>query len=265
MKIGIVYKKEKVKDRSIVTRLTEKFRSRGAEVKIMHTGAELHDVDCVVVLGGDGALLHAAVIAGKQHIKVVGVNYGNLGFLSEFEAAETEKAGDLVCGKHTVLPRTILQITLDGKVAYALNETVLQRDYARSYGHQVARFGLELNGEKIQDYVADGLAVATPTGSTAYSLSAGGCILSPDVRAFIVTPICAMGLKARPLVVADTGKFTFDLAAEKEDLKLYADGRPIGTVTPNSRVVIEKAPFTADFVTRNVNRLFQAVNRKLSG
>lgn len=265
MRIGIVYKKEKVRDKEVVSRLISKFRARGCEVRVMHTGAELRDTDCVVVLGGDGALLHAAVIAGKQGIKVVGVNYGNLGFLSEFEAAETEKVVDLVCGRHTVLPRSVLEITLNEKTVYALNETVLQRDYTRSYGHQVARFGLLLDGENIQNYVADGLAIATPTGSTAYSLSAGGCILSPDVGAFIVTPICPMGLRARPLVVSDTATFSFDLSAEKEDLKLYADGRPVGTVTPDSRICIRRASFTADFITRNVKRLFQAVNRKLSG
>lgn len=265
MKIGIVYKKEKVRDKDVVPRLISRFRSRGCAVKVIHTGAELHGVDCVVVLGGDGALLHAAVIAGKQDIKVVGVNYGNLGFLSEFEAAETDKVVDLVCGEHTVLPRTILEINLDDKTVYALNETVLQRDYTRSYGHQVARFGLILNGEKIQNYVADGLAIATPTGSTAYSLSAGGSILAPDVRAFIVTPICAMGLRTRPLVVSDSGEFSFDLSEEKEDLKLYADGRPVGTVTKTTRLTIRRAPFTAEFVTRDINRLFQAVNRKLFG
>ncbi len=265
MRIGILYKKEKVRDGNVVPALVGKFRARGNEVKVMHTGAELHGIDCAVVLGGDGALLHAAVIAGQQHIKIVGVNYGNLGFLSEFEAAETGKVVDLVCGRHTVLSRSVLKISLNGKTVYALNETVLQRDYTRSCGHQVARFGLVFNGEKIQDYVADGLTIATPTGSTAYSLSAGGCILSPDVQAFIVTPICAMGLGTRPLVVSDTGRFSFDLSAEKENLKLIADGRPIGTVTSDSHVTIEKAPFTADFITRDVNRLFQAVNRKLSG
>lgn len=264
MRIGIVYKKEKVKDKTVVPALTEKFKARGHEVKEMLSGAEINGVDYIVVLGGDGALLHAAVIAGQQNIKIVGINYGTLGFLSEFEKNDTFKVVDLVCGKHTVLPRSILKITLNGKVSYALNETVLQRDYARPHGNQVAEFGVKLNGEKIQDYVADGLAIATPTGSTAYSLSAGGSILSPNVQAFIVTPICPMGLRARPFIVADDSKLMFDLSKEKEALKLYADGRPIGMVTKESQLTVEKAPFTADFITRDVNRLFQALNQKLS-
>lgn len=264
MKVGIVYKKEKVKDKTIVPRLVEKFKARGCEVKTMLTSAELKDVDCAVVLGGDGALLHAAIIAGKQGIKVLGVNYGTLGFLSEFEATETFRTVDLICGKHQVLSRTALKINIDGKIFYALNETVLQRDYARPSGNQVAEFGIKLNGQKMQDYVADGVAIATPTGSTAYSLSAGGCILAPDVKAFIVTPICAMGLRVRPFVIADDKEISFDLSRQADEMKLYADGRPIGSVTRDSRLTIEKAPFTADFITRDENRLFQAVNRKLA-
>ena len=264
MRIGIVYKKEKVKDKTIVPTLIEKFQSRGYEVKTVLTGAELKDVDYAVVLGGDGALLHAAIIAGQQQIKVVGVNYGTLGFLSEFEQSETLKVVDLVCGKHAVLPRTVLKITFNGKVFFALNETVLQRDYAHPYGNQVAEFGVTLNGEKIQDYVADGLAISTPTGSTAYSLSAGGCILAPDVKAFIVTPICPMGMHARPFVVSDDSKLSFDLSKETHEMKLCVDGKPIATVTKDSRITIEKASFTADFITRDTNRLFQAVSRKLA-
>ncbi len=263
MKIGIVYKKEKVKDKCVVPTLVEKFTSLGHEVKTIFTSSELYGVDCTVVLGGDGALLHAALIAGQKKIPVVGVNYGTLGFLSEFEANETLKVVDLICGKHQTLTRSVLKITLNGKIYYALNETVLQRDYSRPYGSQVAEFGVTINGEKIQDYVADGLAVATPTGSTAYSLSAGGCILAPNVKAFIVTPICAMGMRARPFVISDDEKISFDLSKEKNDMRLYADGRPIGVVNKESTLTVEKAHFTAIFITRDCNRLFQTVNQKL--
>ena len=264
MRIGIVYKKEKVRDASVVTALAEAFRQRGHTAICMHSGAELHDVSYAVVLGGDGALLHAAIIAGQKGIRVVGVNYGTLGFLSEFEAAETGKVVDLICGEHQILSRSVLRVELDGKEAYALNEVSLQRDYTRPYGNQVSDFTLLLNGKSIQKYTADGIAVATPTGSTAYSLSAGGSILAPDVQAFIVTPICSMDLRTRPLIVPDSGVISVRPAPQQVDMRLYADGRPIGQVNDRSRLAVQKAPFTADFVTRDVNRLFQAVNEKLS-
>ena len=263
MKIGIVYKKEKIKNKHIVSALIQKFQNFGCAVKIIHSGAELNGVDTAVVLGGDGALIYAAVIAAQQGIRVVGVNHGTLGFLCEFDAKDTLNVVDLICGEHTILPRSVLKITLDGREYYALNEVILQRDYARPYGNQVAEFSLMMNGAKVQDYIADGLTIATPTGSTAYSLSAGGCILAPDVQAFIATPVCPLGLRSKPFIVSDAGKFSFDLSRQDKDLKLCADGRVLGNVNKNSRVCIEKAPFTADFITRDINRLFYNVNKKL--
>ncbi len=264
MKVGIVYKKDKIRDKNVVPSLTASLVARGHQVTPMQTGAEIHGVDCVIVLGGDGAMLHAALIAGQQNIKLVGVNYGNLGFLAEFEAKETIQVVDFLDSNYDILPRSVLKITLDDKICYALNETVIQRDYARNYGNQVAEFALCLNGRKVQDYVADGLAIATPTGSTAYSLSAGGCVLSPDLQGFIFTPICPMGLRVRPFVANDDVKVSFDLTRQREDMKLYADGRLVGNVNKNSNVIIEKAPFTADFMTRDKNKLFTALNEKLA-
>lgn len=264
MKIVIIYKKDKVKNPAIVPALTEGFKKRGHAVRVTYSGAELNDADCAVVLGGDGALLHVAILAGQKGIKVLGINFGTLGFLSEFEAAEAMKAVDLICGKHRILSRTMLKITLDGKEYYALNEAVLQRDYSRPYKNQVAEIGVLINGKKAHDYVLDGVAIATPTGSTAYSLSAGGNILAPDVKAFIVTPICPLSLSARPIVISDGSKVRFDLSRQNDPLRLYADGKPIGTVTKENDVQIEKAPWEVSFITRDGNRLFEVLNKKLT-
>ncbi|MBP5242164.1 MAG: NAD(+)/NADH kinase, partial [Clostridia bacterium] len=250
-------------DRSVVPKLAEALKARGNDVQILYSGSDLKGADRAIVLGGDGALLHTAVTAAKQNAEVMGINYGTLGFLCEFEAKETMQAVELICGEHEILPRTMLKITVDDKEFYALNETVLQRDYARPYGNQVAEIGVLLNGHKTYDYVADGIVVATPTGSTAYSLSAGGSILTPDVKAFIVTPICALSLFARPTVISDENKVSFDLSNQKDKMNLFADGKPIASVTKESHILIEKAPFTANFITGNKNRLFATLYKKL--
>lgn len=263
MRIGILFKKEKVRDKTIVPRLAEQLKRKGHTVSVLSTGAQIGNLDVLIVLGGDGALLHAAIIAGRLGIKVLGINYGTLGFLSELEASETFSVVDLLEGEYHILPRTILKITVDGREYYALNEAVLQRDYSRPHGNQVADIGVLCDGEKINEYVLDGIAVATPTGSTAYSLSAGGAILAPDAKVFIVTPICPMGLRSRPFVLSDEHTISFDLTKEKYPLRLYADGRPIASVTAENDVRLEKAPFHVDFITRDVNRLFRAVNAKL--
>jgi NAD+ kinase len=122
---------------------------------------------------------------------------------------------------------------------------------------------VKLNGRKIQDYVLDGIALATPTGSTAYSLSAGGSILMPETKAFILTPICSMSLFSRPIILPDDREVSFDLSAQRDPLKLYTDGKPIGTITKESDLKIVKAPYTADFITRDPDRLFGVLNKKL--
>lgn len=264
MKIVIIYKKDKVKNPATVPALAEGFQKRGHSVRIAYSGAELNDADCAVVLGGDGALLHVAILAGQKNVKMLGVNFGTLGFLSEFEANEVMQAVDLICGEHRILSRTMLKITLDNKEYYALNEAVLQRDYSKPYKNQVAKIGVLVNEKKANDYVVDGVAVATPTGSTAYSLSAGGNILAPDVKAFIVTPICPLSLSARPIVISDESKVSFDLSAQTDPLWLYADGKPIGAITKNSKIRIEKAPWAVFFITRDGNRLFEVLNKKLT-
>lgn len=264
MNIVIIYKKDKVKDPTVVPAIAAGFKRRGHAVRTTYSANELKDADCAVVLGGDGALLHVAVLAGQRRIKVLGVNFGTLGFLSEFEAAEAIKVVELVCGKHNILSRSMLKITLDGKEYYALNEAVLQRDYSGSYKNQVAEIGVLINGKKANDYILDGIAVATPTGSTAYSLSAGGNILAPDVKAFILTPICSLHLSARPIIISEESRISFDLSRQRDPLRLYADGKEIGRVTKESELCIEKAPWQVDFITRSKERFFEVLNKKLT-
>lgn len=263
MRIAIVYKKDKVRDRSVVPSLISAFESRGHSVSVFYSGNDLKDVDQVLVLGGDGALLHTAIIAANLKIPVMGINFGKIGFLCELEANESAKAVDVMLGKHKILSRTMLKITFNQKVSYALNECLLQRDYSKSYGNQVAEIGVRYDGHKIMDAVSDGIAIATPTGSTAYSLSAGGSVMHPMAKAWTVTPICPFNLSLRPVILPDDGKITFSLDRQKDPLKLYADGKLIGTVTKESEITVERAPNTANFITRDAERMFNVIDKKL--
>ena len=131
MKIGILGNKSKVKDEKIIEELLAIIQSAGHETTRFSTHTEIDGVDVVIVLGGDGAILHSAVIAARKNIKIVGINYGNLGFLTEYEKDERECVKDLLtqieAGNCRILKRSLLQINVLGKTFYALNEIALQR------------------------------------------------------------------------------------------------------------------------------------------
>ena len=205
MRVGIVVNSNKINDESLIDRLFSLVQSEGYDCVRFMNNEDIENVDVIIVLGGDGAILHSAVVAAQKGIKIVGINYGNLGFLAEYERDETEKVVELlkkIEGKEChVLNRSVLEVCLGGKKYYALNEVSLQRDYAvyTAKNGQILRLYTEI-GNECNDVAGDGLLLCTPTGSTAYSLSAGGAILFPDVPVFMMTQICALSLHSRPVV-----------------------------------------------------------------
>jgi NAD+ kinase len=265
MKVGILGIRVKVKDAGIVDRLSNFLQAEGYEITLFKSSAEVADVDVVVVLGGDGAILHAATVASQKNIKVIGINYGTLGFLTEYEKEETERVKELLLqlknNECDVLKRTMLEVQLDEKKYYALNEIALQRDYTHC-NDQMAKLDIKVNGKEMDTLKGDGILVCTPTGSTAYSLSAGGAIMSPDVPAFMLTPICAFSLNARPVVFPDTDVFSVTVMGS--GAMLLADGKQIACLSKGATLTIRKAPFTADFPLRGNSCFFRKIRTKLN-
>jgi NAD+ kinase len=187
----------------------------------------------VIVLGGDGTLLSTARLVARAGIPILGVNLGSLGFLTEVKHEEIEHAlADVDAGRCEITPRTMLhcQVKRDGQcvAAYdALNDVVMNQSAVA----RITDFELRVNGNFVANYKADGLIIATPTGSTAYSLAAGGPILSPDVPGFVVTPVASHALTNRPLVVHETAIIEARILLTRERAYLTVDGQegiPLG-------------------------------------
>ena len=196
---------------------------------VYRTPEEIYSsADLILVLGGDGAMLDAARRTATSGIPILGINMGRVGYMTELEMEETELLDRVFAGEYRIEERTMLQAVVSSKSgqekfsAYALNEAAIT-------GGSTARMvDLELSddGELIDTYRADGLLVATPTGSTAYSLSAGGPIVDPKLACFCVTPICPHSLLARPLIFPDTAKLQMkNICAREKVLHLTLDGR----------------------------------------
>lgn len=263
MKVGIIYKKGKLKDESVLSALIDGFQERGVETKILNGYDELVGLDFVVVLGGDGAILHSAVVAAKNNIKIVGINYGTLGFLTEYESRDTKQVISLICdGNYRVQKRSVLKVECKGNVAYCLNEVCIQRNALAPSAKQMIEFGAEMNGRHVDDFLSDGLIVCTPTGSTAYSLSAGGCIMTPEVKGFMLTPVCAFSLRSRPIIFPDDVKLSVVINREKDNALLFCDGKFLCEANHLDKISIMKADFTADFITGEDSSFFDKLNGK---
>ena len=197
--------------------------------------------DAVVALGGDGTLLRA--VHEFPGVPVLGLNLGGLGYLASVgESGFADALGSLAAGRYTVSERRLLEA--NGRFA-ALNDIVLTRELS---GHS-ARLDLVADGKLVTRYMADGLIFATPTGSTAYSLAAGGPVLMPDSGSFVVTPMNPHALGVRPLVVPDGVRFTVTACPRTDGntvkVGVYADGENVIMLEEGDSVEIAKSPRTA--------------------
>ncbi len=268
MKIGVLGKITKVGTTEALEEIIRFLENSGYETVQFSSHKEIDGVDVVLVLGGDGAILHAAVPAAQKGIKVIGINYGTLGFLTEYEKDERESVKELLSalekGCCKILKRSILQVTVGEKVYYSLNEFAIQRDNSLISAAATQILSLEVQTKEGKTEIAgDGVLICTPTGSTAYSLSAGGAILTPEVPVVMMTPICAFSMRARPIVFSDTDEFT--VTVKKGNAIVLSDGRVIAALQQNTVVHIKKAPFTADFPVKDGKDFFARVRNKLNG
>lgn len=266
MKVGVLGNKSKVKTQKTLEETVESLKEWGHEAVIFPSHREIDGVDVVLVLGGDGAILHSAVVAAKKGIQLIGINYGTLGFLTEYEKDELARVKVLLekleRKECRIVRRSLLELQIDEKKYYALNEISVQRDYGlvSTNSTQILRLQIEAK-EGVDEIAGDGLLICTPTGSTAYSLSAGGAILTPEVPVFMMTPICAFSMRARPIVFSDTDEFTITVSKGKS--MILADGGVVAALPEGSKMTIKKAPFTADFPVKDDADFFARVRNKL--
>lgn len=266
MKIGVLGKITKIGTEEVMQEILSGLQELGHETVRFSSHREIDGVDVVVVLGGDGAILHAAVPAAQKGIKIIGINFGNIGFLTEYEKDERERVKDLISalekGICQIVKRSLLEIKIGEKTFYALNEVAIQRDNSLISAAATQILTVEVKAREGKDVIAgDGVLFCTPTGSTAYSLSAGGAILTPEVPVFMMTPICAFSMRSRPIVFADTDEFTLRIIKGKAII--LSDGRVVAALPENAEIHIKKAPFTADFPVKDGTDFFARVRNKL--
>ncbi len=267
MKIGVLGNIAKIKTVDTIRDIISFLRNLGYETVQFSTPSEIENVDVVIVLGGDGAILHASLPAAQKNIKIIGINYGTLGFLTEYEKTEKEKVKELLALLEQkacrIVRRTLLQVEIEGEIYYALNEIAVQRDCSLENISTTQILKLKVDVNEGSDFISgDGALVCTPTGSTAYSLSAGGAILTPEVPVFMMTPICAFSMRARPIVFSNEEEF--DIEISKGKAIILADGRVVASLATGKKLHIKKAPFTADFPVKDGTDFFAKVRNKLN-
>ncbi len=224
-----------------------------------------NDLFCVFVLGGDGTFLSAARWIGNQNIPILGVKFGDVGFLAEtvednvFTVAEA-----IINNDFTTKPRMRLQVRVLRNNQEIACETVLN-DVVINKGAlaRLAHMDTYINDHDLTTYKSDGLIVATPTGSTAYSLAAGGPIIHPEVLGIIMTPICPFTLTNRPLVVPDTAQVKIKLAKNSTDIMLTFDGQEGLEIDDRDTIIVEKGPCPIDMITFPGQNYFDVLKAKL--
>ena len=233
------------------------FGERGVEVRVPEPEAKASGLgelgvapegfadglDLVISLGGDGTMLHAVDLVYPAPVPILGVNVGQLGYLTDVEPEELEPSMPrLLAGEFAVLERMVISVVVEssGSAAgswFALNEAALEKQRS---GHLI-RLDVSINGSAFTTYAADGLIVATPTGTTAYSFSVRGPIASPALRCLVLTPVSPHMLFDRSLVLADREELGFVVCGERGNVVLTVDGRELGDLVPGDEVAIRAA------------------------
>lgn len=227
------------------------------------------DIECVLVLGGDGTLLQAARELLQRHIPLLGINLGTLGFLTSAEKSELPKCLDSVLDDSCSIDERMM---LEG-VAYhgsekiqmniALNDVII----ARTGFSRLVELKIYVNGELLSIYNADGIIVSTPTGSTGYSLSAGGPIIFPQTDVIVITPICPHSLQARSLVVSGEDRIMIEIGrrrkTQKEEAMVTFDGRSAQELETGDRIEIYKAQETTQLIRLKGRSFYQVLQNKI--
>lgn len=222
-------------------------------------------VDVAVVFGGDGTTLTAARRAAPYNVPILSINTGHLGFLATVSAVDAKKAAErLISNSLSFSQRLMLNVKVvrEGEVVFessALNDVVIRRTLGK-----LANITVSFNGDIASDYRADGVVVSTPTGSTAYSLSCGGPIVTPSLELFVIAPICPHFLASRPMIVPGDGEIELSFSSECGSADISADGQENFSVKYGDKIVITKSPHKAKFLNLTEQNFFDLVRQKLT-
>ncbi len=281
MKFAIIGKKQQKEKSAHIEQLFDLLRQHKAKFTIEHSYMEYlqqelhmdvpdaeifdgHDFrsDMMISLGGDGTFLKAASLVGNRNIPILGINTGRLGFLADISPEEMDVTLDEIYANHyKIEERAVLQLTTSNPLniyPYALNEVaVLKHDSSSMISIKAS-----INREELNTYQADGLIIATPTGSTGYSLSVGGPVIAPQSKTMVITPVAPHSLNCRPLVVRDDWEITLEVGSRSHNFLISVDGRS-ESCTEDTRIRITRAPHQVKLVKRFDHHYFNTLRSKM--
>ncbi len=277
-RLGLIANANKEGAGQLVGELSRAFEGHGWEVILESRTAQLvgarsdvsaYDLaeksDLIVVLGGDGTLLQVVHELGHHLPPIFGVNLGSLGFLTSVTSADALKAVEaLSAGKYSLSERTMLRVEVLRRGEVFVSETALN-DAVVSRGElsRLIKIDVQIDGESLSEYNADGLIVSSPTGSTAYSLSAGGPVLTPDSGVFVIAPICPHVLTMRPMIVSDNSTIEIFSSRQQSEIFLTLDGQNAIHLETGDRIRVTKAPHRLPLVMLPGMTFFEVLRGKL--
>ena len=237
----------------------------GCPVDEVESGQLATQVDLILVLGGDGTMIATARMVGDQDIPVLGINYGGLGYLAEFRIEELFTGLEsILSGNYRLDKRVMLTVELHrGNELVTKNRVLNDVVINKSALARIIEIEAHLNQQYVNSFRADGLIVSTPTGSTAYNLSAGGPVIFPSMNAVVITPICPFTLSNRPIVVPDDATIELTLKTDQEDVSLTLDGQVGFPLNVGDRVVIHKSRTTFNLIQPTNRNYFDVLRDKL--
>ena len=274
MTIGMLLNMDKNIDGSMVEKMSAFFQKRGSTVRVspyqkkngLQSGIVNADFfaesDMIIAFGGDGTLLGAARDAAMFQKPVLGFNLGKLGFLTEALPGDFEQVADcLLKGEFSLDHRLMLRAVLpDGSFCDALNDVVVSRRAELS----ILRTEIFIGDEQFDRLSADGVVVASPTGSTAYSLSCGGPVIGPGLNCMVISPICPHSLRARPVVVSPKEVIRIQIGNQAQSARVDADGVFCAALEAGQSVRITQSPLTAQFIRIHSKNFYQLLREKLA-
>jgi NAD+ kinase len=218
--------------------------------------------DMLIAFGGDGTMLSAAHLVGRASVPILGVNLGKLGFLAEISVDEVEAlVDDILNNQHVIEDRMVLKVTAGDEELpfYGLNDIVIDK----SGSPRVIRVEVHINNDYLVTYTGDGIIISTPTGTTGYSLAAGGPIVVPQSEVITISPICPHTLTARSVITKDSNVLRIVVDTQTEEVRVTADGQQGNILTPPVHLTVQKADYTIKLVKRKDKSYYDTLRAKL--
>ena len=258
------WSKEKKIEVYLTKRIKSSKRNTSESSLVINSKDDINDLDFMLALGGDGTFLSSARAVENRNIPILGIHLGDLGFLAKVNLDDLfQRLNQVADGMYVIEKRSMIKalVKKNGLLIHhtALNDFVVKNNEL----NRMLSFTVYVDGHLVCNYKADGLIIATPTGSTAYSLSSGGPIISPDVDSFVVTPISPHSLTSRPLVVSANSKINITFPDKTDEMMFTVDGQIHEKLNPTNEIKIQRAAYEINLIDFIDNDYFETLRTKM--